>query len=390
VGDDKTDDGQIGQDESNPGQAFPSLEESEKNQIDDQKEVEEKSGVMQYQVHIHAVIITCVIIRNIMTYDLAIIGGGPAGAAAAVYAARKRLKTVFITKDWLGQSNVSEKIENWVGTVAISGLELSQSLEKHAKAYGKDIVDFKEGESCIKVQRSKVKGQNDAQQKEIAGFTITTDKDSYDARSILVAAGSRRRKLDIPGADKFEHKGLTYCATCDGPLYDGQDVVVVGGGNAGFESAAQLLAYCKSVTLLSRSDFKADPATVEAVMKNPKARVLKFVVPKEIKGDKFVSSLIYTDTKANKDIEIPVTGIFAEVGSIPNTDFAKDVVKLDQFNRIIVDAKNQRALSSDGKTPADGIWAAGDCTDGMYHQNNIAAGDAVKAVEDIYIWLQAK
>jgi len=313
-----------------------------------------------------------------MTYDLAIIGGGPAGAAAAVYAARKRLKTVFITKDWLGQSNVSEKIENWVGTVAISGLELSQSLEKHAKAYGKGIVDFKEGEGCTKIAKTK------------SGFTITTDKGSYEARSILITAGSRRRKLEIPGADKFEHKGLTYCATCDGPLYDGQDVVVVGGGNAGFESAAQLLAYCKSVTLLSRSDFKADPATIEAVMKNPKARVLKSVVPKEIKGDKFVTSLIYTDTKANKDIEIPVTGIFAEVGSIPNTDFAKEVVKLDQFNRIVVDAKNQRALSSDGKMPTDGVWAAGDCTDGLYHQNNIAAGDAVKAVEDIYIWLQAK
>lgn len=313
-----------------------------------------------------------------MTYDLAIIGGGPAGAAAAVYAARKRLKTVFITKDWLGQSNVSEKIENWVGTVAISGLELSQSLEKHAKAYGKDIVDFKDGEGCTKISKAK------------KGFTVTTDKGSYEARAILITAGSRRRKLDIPGADKFEHKGLTYCATCDGPLYDGQDVVVVGGGNAGFESAAQLLAYCKSVTLLSRSDFKADPATVEAVTKNPKAHVFKFVVPKEIKGDKFVTSLVYTDTKANKDIEIPVTGIFAEVGSIPNTDFAKDVVKLDSFNRIIVDAKNQRALSSSGKTPAGGVWAAGDCTDGLYHQNNIAAGDAVKAIEDIYIWLQAK
>jgi len=307
-----------------------------------------------------------------MIYDLAIIGGGPAGAAAAVYAARKRLKTVFITKDWLGQSNVSEKIENWVGTVAISGLELSQSLEKHAKEYGKGIVDFKEGEYCTRIEKNDL------------GFKIYDSAgNSYESRSILITAGSRRRKLEIPGADKFEHKGLTYCATCDGPLYDGQDVVVVGGGNAGFESAAQLLAYCKSVTLLARSDFnKADPATVEAVTNNPKAHVLKFVVPKEIRGDKFVSSLIYTDTKANKDIEIPVTGIFAEVGSIPNTDFAKEVAKLDQFNRIVVDAKNQRAST--------GVWAAGDCTDGLYHQNNIAAGDAVKAVEDIYIWLQAK
>ncbi len=323
-----------------------------------------------FYIHAH-IIKEYVKIRNTMTYDLAIIGGGPAGAAAAVYAARKRLKTVFITKDWLGQSNVSEKIENWVGTIAISGLELSQILEKHAKAYGKDIMDFKDGESCTRIAKSgKV-------------FSITTDKGTYEARSILITSGSRRRKLEIPGAEKFEHKGLTYCATCDGPLYSDQDVAVVGGGNAGFESAAQLLAYCKSVTLLSRSDFKADPGTVDAVMNNPKARVIKFAVPKEIKGDKFVTSLVYTDTNSSKDIEIPVTGIFAEVGSIPNNDFVKDAAKLDQFNRIITDSKNQRAS-------VDGIWAAGDVTDGLYHQNNIAAGDAVKAVEDIYVWLQKK
>jgi alkyl hydroperoxide reductase subunit F len=320
-----------------------------------------------------------------MIYDLAIIGGGPAGAAAAVYAARKRLKTIFVTKDWLGQSNVSEKIENWVGTVAISGFELSQSLEKHAKAYGKDIVDFKDGESCLNITKN-----------TSGSFSIGTDKGSYEARAVLVTAGSRRRKLDIPGAEKFEHKGLTYCATCDGPLYSDQDVVVVGGGNAGFEGAAQLLAYCRSVTLLSRSEFKADPGTIDAVMKNPKAHVIKFAIPKEIKGDKFVTSLIYTDASgaktgsAGKDVEIPVTGIFAEVGSIPNTDFVKDVVKLDQFNRIVVDAKNQRAFGPSGKTFSDSIWAAGDATDGLYHQNNIAAGDAVKAVEDIYIWLQTK
>ena len=303
-----------------------------------------------------------------MTYDLAIIGGGPAGAAGAVYAARKRLKTIVITKDWLGQSNVSEKIENWVGTIAISGFELSKSLENHAKAYGKDVIDFKEGEYVTKVTN---KGT----------FAITTDKGSYEARAILVTAGSRRRKLDVPGADIFEHKGLTYCATCDGPLYDGQDVVVVGGGNAGFESASQLLAYCKSVTLLSRSEYKADPGTIEAVMKNPKFKGVEFAIPKEVKGDKFVHSFIYTDSKTNKDSELNSTGIFVEIGSVPNTDFVKDEINLDKYNHIITDAKNQRAS-------IEGIWAAGDCTDGLYHQNNIAAGDAVKAIEDIYIWLQ--
>ncbi|HTK33154.1 MAG TPA: FAD-dependent oxidoreductase [Candidatus Paceibacterota bacterium] len=308
-------------------------------------------------------------------YDLAIIGGGPAGAAGAVYAARKRLNTVVITKDWLGQSNVSEKIENWVGTIAISGLELSQSLEKHAKAYGKDVLDFVEGQYVTKVTSNK--GQESSKDT----FTITTDKGSYQARAVLVTAGSRRRKLDVPGADTYEHKGLTYCATCDGPLYGDQDVIVVGGGNAGFESAAQLLAYCRTVTLLSRSEFKADPGTVEAVSKNPKFKGIEFAVPKEVKGDKFLTSLVYHDTKADIDVELKVTGVFAEIGSVPNTDFIKDIVALDGYNHLIVDAKNQRATT-------EGIWAAGDCTDGLYHQNNIAAGDAVKAIEDIYIWLQ--
>jgi len=270
-------------------------------------------------------------------------------------------------------------------------------LEKHAKAYGKDIVDFKEGELALKIAHARQSQSPEepasegelAEPKERDHFIITTDKGSYEAKTILVTSGSRRRRLEVPGADTYEHKGLTYCATCDGPLYADQDVAVIGGGNAGFESAAQLMAYCRSVTLLSRSEYKADPGTVEAVSKNPKVKIVQFAVPKEVKGGKFVTSLVYTDTKSGKDVEIPVTGIFVEIGSIPNTDFIKDVVPLDKFNRISIDAKNQRALGSDGKT-VTGIWAAGDVTDGLYHQNNIAAGDAVKAVEDIYFQLHAK
>lgn len=313
-----------------------------------------------------------------MTYDLAIIGGGPAGAAAAVYAARKRLRSIIISKDWLGQSSVSEKIENWIGTPAISGIELSKSLEIHAKTYAKDtstgaeILTFKDGESCVEISRPDNKT-----------FIIKTNKDSYEARTILIASGSRRRQLDIKGAKEYEHKGLTYCATCDGPIYADQDVVVIGGGNAAFESAAQLMAYCKSVTVLNRSEvFRADPGTVETVSKNPKVKVITNAIPKEVAGEKFVTSFTYTDAVAKKDTKLNVTGIFVEIGAIPNTDFAKNVVVLDKTNHIITDPKNQRANQS-------GIWAAGDCTDGLYHQNNIAAGDAVKAIEDIYLYLNA-
>lgn len=307
-----------------------------------------------------------------MIYDLAILGGGPAGVAAGVYAARKQLKTVFITKDWNGQSSVSEGIENWIGTVKIPGPELSENLKKHLMAYAGNIVDIHEGEGVTKVEK-----------KENI-FLVTTSKGSYEARSVLVTTGSHRRKLNVPGADRLEHKGLTYCASCDGPLFADQDVVVVGGGNAAFESAAQLLAYCKSVTIVNRSEkFRADPVTIEMISKNPKLTILRNAVPKEVKGENFVNAFVYNDLQSGKDIELAVTGIFIEIGSIPTTDFVKDVVKLDEYNRIIVDPRNQRA-----STP--GVWAAGDCTDGLYHQNNIAAGDAVKALEDIYIFLKTQ
>lgn len=304
-----------------------------------------------------------------MTYDLAIIGGGPAGVAAGVYAARKQLKTIFITKDWNSQSTVSEGIENWIGTIKIPGAEFAKNLENHLRAYAGEFVDIKVGESVEKIEK---------------GFKIKTNKETYEATTVLITTGSMRKKLEVPGADKFEHKGLTYCASCDGPLFNGQDVVVVGGGNAAFESASQLLAYCKSVTLINRTDkFRADPITVEAVSKNPHFKIVTNALSKEVKGDKFVNAFVYTDTTTNKDVELAVSGIFVEIGSIPTTYFAKDLVEMNPIGNIKVDPRTQ-------ETSLKGIWAAGDCTDGLYHQNNIAAGDAVKALEDIYLHLKAK
>lgn len=309
-----------------------------------------------------------------MIYDLAIIGGGPAGVSAGVYAARKKLKTVFITKNWEGQSSVSEGIENWIGTIKISGLDLAKNLENHLKAYAKDVVDIKEGELCEKIY----KNDNDNT------FKIKTKTSEYEAKKILITTGSSRKKLSVEGADKFEHKGLTYCASCDGPLFADQDVVVVGGGNAAFESASQLLAYCKSVTLINRSDsFRADQVTIDNVSKNPHFKIIRNAISKQVKGDKFVNSFVYTDADTQKDYELNVTGIFVEIGSIPNTGFVKDIVKLDQWGHIITSPKDQ-------KTSQPGIWAAGDCTDGLYNQNNIAAGDAIKALEDIYINIKTK
>jgi alkyl hydroperoxide reductase subunit F len=307
-----------------------------------------------------------------MLYDLAIIGGGPAGIAGVVYAARKRLNTVLITPDFGGQSVVSPDIFNWIGHVSISGVALAESLKKHAEAYKGEFLTIREGEKVSKVS------QNDDK-----SFTIETDGGAmYMARSVLIGTGSSRRKLGIPGADTFEHKGLTYCASCDGPLFADQNVIVVGGGNAGFESAAQLLAYCKSVTLIHRSaEFRADKITVDAVLADPKMKAIKNTEPVEVKGSAFVESLVYKDKTTGELHELPTGGIFVETGQIPNTGFVNGLVDVNEIGKIVVDHKTQRSS-------LPGIWAAGDCTDGLYHQNNIAAGDGVKALEDLYLWLK--
>jgi len=308
-----------------------------------------------------------------MTYDLIIIGGGPAGTAAAVYAARKRLKTLFITSEWGGQSVVSEQIYNWIGSPSISGNDLAANFKKHVLANTGDNLEVKEGERVSGVGHP------------TENFTVKTESGKeFTTKTILIATGSGRRKLEAKNADKLEHKGLTYCASCDGPLFDGADVAVIGGGNAAFESASQLLAYCKSVTLINRSDtFRADEVTVEKVSKNPKLSIVKNAEILEILGDKFVDGLVYKDKTTGEEKTLKVSGIFVEIGQIPNTDFVKGVVPLDKIGRIKIDAWSQ-------KTEVPGIWAAGDCTNVLYHQNNIAAGDAVRALEDIYLTIHAR
>lgn len=304
-------------------------------------------------------------------YDLIIVGGGPAGVSAGVYASRKQLKTLFISKEWGGQSIVSPDIQNWIGTPHISGDALAKSLEAHLKEYAGDIVTIEAGHLVTKVTKN---GDT---------FTVTMDNgDSAESKAVLIATGSIRRTLGVPGADTFEHKGLTYCASCDGPLFSGQDVIVVGGGNAAFETSAQLLAYAKSVTLLNRGDaFRADPVTVEKVLAHPHMKAVTNAIPVEVLGEKFVNALVYE--KDGEKITLPTGGIFVEIGLVPSTNLVDGLVELDEYKRIKIDPWTQ-------KTNVPGVWAAGDCTNVKYHQNNITAGDGVKALEDIYVTLKAK
>lgn len=305
------------------------------------------------------------------TYDLAIVGGGPAGASAAVYAARKRLKTVMILEEWGGQSGVSTEIQNWIGTPAIAGADLADALKKHAMLYAGEYLTILSPVRAVGIKPSDTR------------VTITlSNGTTIDAATLLVAAGAQRRKLDVPGAAEFDQKGLTYCASCDGPLFADQDVVVIGGGNAAFETALQLLAYCKTVTLLNRTEsFRADEISVAAALANPKMRIVLNAVPTKVEGDKFVNGIRYTDSKTGAETSLPVAGIFVEIGLIPNSDWLGDSLEMNVTKQIKVDPRTQR-------TSHPRIWAAGDITDGVYHQNNIAAGDAVKALEDIYMFVR--
>lgn len=303
-------------------------------------------------------------------YDLVIIGGGPAGVSAGIYAARKKLNTLIISDNFHGQSVVSAEIQNWIGIKSISGEALSKQLKDHLEDYRGDNLTIKENETVTAVTKTET------------GFEIKTNRDGlYQTKTVLIASGGRRRKLKVTGADTYEQKGITYCASCDGPLFSGQDVVVVGGGNAGFGTAGQLLAYCKTVTLLESGDFRAEKITIDKLLTNPNFKAVANVDILEITGGQFVNKIIYKNRATDEVVELPTTGIFVEIGFEPNTDIVKDLVDRTPTGAIVVDHQRQT-------TSLPGIWSAGDSTDGLYHQNNIAVGDAVKAVEDIYNYLQ--
>ena len=307
-----------------------------------------------------------------MWYDVIIIGGGPAGVSAAVYAARKRIRAVLLLKEYGGQSVVSLDIQNWIGDVSVKGEDLAKKFQQHVEAYKNDVLDVHTNTFVESIKK--------------AGdiFQATdSNNNTYEGTTLLIATGADRRKLDVKGADIFEHKGLTYCASCDGPLFTGQDTVVIGGGNSGFETAAQLLAYTKSVTLLSNNDmFKADSITIEKVLANSRMKAITNATTTAIEGSTLVTGVTYTD-KDGDSHTINAAGVFVEIGIVPQTQLVENIVKVNKIKQIEVDPQTQR-------TSVDGIWAAGDCTNSVYHQNNIAAGDGVKALEDIYLYLTKK
>ncbi len=303
-------------------------------------------------------------------YDLIIVGGGPAGVAAAVYAARKRLKSILLLEEWGGQSNLSADVQNWIGTKNVSGTDLAKNLREHAEGYAGDFLNIKTGARATKLTTL------DDHVEVAAGTT------NYQAKAALIASGASRRKLEVPGAKEYDQRGLTYCASCDGPLFVDKDVVVIGGGNAGFETVLQLLEYAKSVTLLHRGDaFKADEITIAAAKAHKNFTPILSAETLDVMGEHFVTGLRYKDMTTGKEITLSVEGIFVEIGLLPNTEWIGDALTKNVVGQIVTDPRT-------GRTSHPRVWAAGDCTDGLYHQNNIAAGDAVKALEDTYMFLR--
>ncbi|MBI5079604.1 FAD-dependent oxidoreductase [Candidatus Wolfebacteria bacterium] len=305
-------------------------------------------------------------------HDVIIIGGGPAGAAAAIYSARKKLKTLVITDSFGGQSLISDSIENWIGVKKMTGIEFAKMLEDHVRA--QEDIEIKMPEKVVSVKS--------AQGGPVSSWEITTDKGNvFQCRSIIVVSGGRRRRLNVPGEDKFEGKGVAYCATCDAPIFKNKTVAVIGGGNAGLEAVTDLIPYADKIYLISNKQaLTGDPETQENIMKSEKISVIINADVLEIMGDKFVSGLKYLDRADNQTKELAAQGIFVEIGSTPNSEFIKDLVDTDQKGRIIIDHKT-------GATSRIGIFAAGDVADALYRQNNISAGDAIKAALSAYNYL---
>jgi len=287
-------------------------------------------------------------------YDLIIIGAGPAGITASVYAARKRLDFLVISLDIGGQAAWSGDIENYTGYQFISGPELTRKFEEHLRQYGPLL---KENEEVLKLEKC------------AQVVCLKTDKADYQARSVIIASGKKSKELSVPGEKEFKNRGLTYCATCDGPLFSGKDVAVIGGGNSALDAALQLTKIARQIYMINNSTgLSGDAIMRQKIQQAGNVRVLNNSSVEAVLGDKFVKS-IKVQSSGTKQ-ELAVQGVFVEIGLAPNSAFAKGVRK-NTNGEIIVDARNQTNLA--------GIFAAGDVTDVPEKQIIIAAGEGSKA-----------
>lgn len=303
-------------------------------------------------------------------YDVTIIGGGPGGVAAGVYTARKQMKTLFLTQDFLSQSVVSASIENWIGMVTVPGYEFGQMLEKHLRA--QEGIEIQTGTKASKIS-----------ERAEGGYLVETDKgEQYETKTVIIASGGRHRHLGVPGEEQFVGKGVVYCSTCDAPFFRNKKVAVVGSGNSALEAVEDLLPYAAEIVLLVRSgELKGDQITQDTILASSKVSVRYHMTTQTILGEGHVTGVTVLDTETNTSEDISLDGVFVEIGMIPNTEFVKDLLTLNERGEIVVDGRTAAASRP-------GIFATGDATDMPYKQNNISAGYGVVAALSAYDFIR--
>jgi len=294
--------------------------------------------------------------------DLIIIGAGPAGITAGVYAARKKMDFLMLTKDIGGQAIWSSDVENYPGYQFITGPDLMTKFQEHMEKYG---IHVKEKEEVIELEK---KGNI---------VYIKTTKETYEAKTTIIAAGKKAKEIGVPGEKEYKNKGVAYCVTCDGPLFAEKDVAVVGGGNSALDAAIQMMNIANKVYLINITDkFLGDSIMQEKVKNNPKVKILHNTRVESITGDKFVKG-INIDTQGRKDT-LDVKGVFIDIGLVPNSGFAKGL-DINEKGEIKVNCANE--------TNVPGVFAAGDVTSVPEKQIVIAAGDGAKAALGAFRYL---
>ncbi|MFA5355899.1 MAG: FAD-dependent oxidoreductase [Candidatus Omnitrophota bacterium] len=295
-------------------------------------------------------------------YDLIIIGAGPAGITAAVYAARRKMEFLVISKDIGGQAAWSGDIENYTGYQFITGPELASKFEEHMRKFN---IALKENELVSGLKKTGDK------------IVVTSDKGSYEAATVIIASGKRSKELNVPGEKEFKNQGLTYCATCDGPLFSGRDVAVIGGGNSALDAALQLIRIAKHVYIINITGALGGDAVMrDKVTQSSAVSVFNNTRVTAVLGEKMVSAIKIE--KEGEDGQLDVQGVFIEIGLIPNSEFAGDIER-NQYNEIKVNFRNE--------TNIPGIFAAGDVTDLPEKQIIIAAGEGSKAALSAFRYL---
>jgi alkyl hydroperoxide reductase subunit F len=305
-------------------------------------------------------------------YDLIIVGAGPAGMTAGVYAARKKLKTLVISKDIGGQASWSSDIENYLGFSMITGPDLVKKFEDHLEEFSEDVE-----------LRISISGINKISKKGKNFLVETGDGKKEEAKAIIIAGGKVPRELGVKGEKEFLNRGVTYCAWCDGPLFKGKDVAIIGGGNSALDAALNVSKLVKQIYIVNiTNELTGDPVMIDKVMDLHHIRIMNNTEIVEIEGDKLVDTLRIKSRDGGLEKDLHVSGVFIEVGSLPATDYLKGFVKLNKNGEIIIDELNS--------TSVPGVFAAGDITEVVEKQIITAAGEGAKAAIQASIYLAKK